>query len=193
MFSCKLSTILKGICWEEQGICKGDLGETARFSWILCSPKSTRPPWGLKPLERFDQLSGDPISFSLCLLTSYFSSNLPLYLVAILKGPKIPIQLRPLKHFVFFKLFILYWKWKWSRSVVSNWATPWAVAHRAPPSMGFSGKSTGVGCNCLRLSEDHGLIFLSSQVVLVVKNLPANASDTRDLGSIPGSGRSRKW
>ena len=30
----------------------------------------------------------------------------------------------------------------------------------------------------------------ASQVVLVVKNLPANAGDARDLGSIPGSGRS---
>ena len=29
-----------------------------------------------------------------------------------------------------------------------------------------------------------------SQVVLVVKNLPANARDKRDTGSIPGSGRS---
>ena len=27
-------------------------------------------------------------------------------------------------------------------------------------------------------------------MVLVVKNLPANAGDTRDVGSIPGSGRS---
>ena len=30
----------------------------------------------------------------------------------------------------------------------------------------------------------------ASQVVLVVKNLPANAGDVRDLGSIPGLGRS---
>ena len=29
----------------------------------------------------------------------------------------------------------------------------------------------------------------ASQVVLVVKNLPANAGDTKDTGSIPGSGR----
>ena len=29
-----------------------------------------------------------------------------------------------------------------------------------------------------------------SQVGLVVKNLPANAGDSRDAGSIPGSGRS---
>ena len=30
----------------------------------------------------------------------------------------------------------------------------------------------------------------ASQVVLIVKNPPANAGDTRDAGSIPGSGRS---
>ena len=30
------------------------------------------------------------------------------------------------------------WKWKWSHSVVSNSVIPWAVAHQAPPSMGFS-------------------------------------------------------
>ena len=29
-------------------------------------------------------------------------------------------------------------KWKWSLSVVSDSATPWTVAHQAPPSMGFS-------------------------------------------------------
>ena len=31
---------------------------------------------------------------------------------------------------------------------------------------------------------------MASQVVLVVKNLPANAGDARDMGLIPGSGRS---
>ena len=30
----------------------------------------------------------------------------------------------------------------------------------------------------------------ASQVVLVVKNLPANAGDVKDMGLIPGSGRS---
>ena len=30
----------------------------------------------------------------------------------------------------------------------------------------------------------------ASQVALVVKKLPANAGDIRDMGSIPGSGRS---
>ena len=30
----------------------------------------------------------------------------------------------------------------------------------------------------------------ASQVVLVVKNLPANAGDARDAGSVPGSGSS---
>ena len=33
-------------------------------------------------------------------------------------------------------------------------------------------------------------IFSTSQVALVVKNLPANARDTGYLGLIPGSGRS---
>ena len=32
--------------------------------------------------------------------------------------------------------------------------------------------------------------MVASQVVLVVKNLPANTGDIRDVGSIPGSGRS---
>ena len=32
----------------------------------------------------------------------------------------------------------------------------------------------------------------ASQVALVVKNLPANAGDAGDTGSIPGSGRSPK-
>ena len=30
---------------------------------------------------------------------------------------------------------------------------------------------------------------IASQVALVVKNLPANAGDVRDVGSIPGLGR----
>ena len=33
-------------------------------------------------------------------------------------------------------------------------------------------------------------ITWASQVVLVVRNLPAKAGDIRDMGSIPGSGRS---
>ena len=37
--------------------------------------------------------------------------------------------------------------------------------------------------------------YYTSQVVLVVNNLLANAGDIRDLGSIPGLGRlwSREW
>ena len=48
----------------------------------------------------------------------------------------------------------------------------------APPSMGFS-----------RQEYWSGLPLPSPQVLLVVKNLPANAGDRRDLGLIPGSGR----
>ena len=32
---------------------------------------------------------------------------------------------------------------------VRLFATPWTAAYQAPPSMGFPGKSTGVGCHCL--------------------------------------------
>ena len=35
-----------------------------------------------------------------------------------------------------------------------------------------------------------GLPRQASQVVLVIKNLPANVEDASDVGSIPGSGRS---
>ena len=44
------------------------------------------------------------------------------------------------------------WKWKVkvkSLSRVRLLATPWTAAHQAPPSMGFSGHSTGMGCHCL--------------------------------------------
>ena len=44
------------------------------------------------------------------------------------------------------------WKWKVkvkSLSRVRLLATPWTVAYQAPRSMGFSKKSTGVGCHCL--------------------------------------------
>ena len=82
----------------------------------------------------------------------------------------------------------------------------------------FPGKNTGVGCRCLlRYIYTHtnhiffihssvdghlgcfhtlaivnkaAVIFGASKVALVVKNPPANAGNIRDLGSIPGSGRS---
>ena len=38
-------------------------------------------------------------------------------------------------------------------------------------------------------SDDHYMGKWVSQVVLVVKNSPANAEDLRDFGSIPGLGR----
>ena len=40
------------------------------------------------------------------------------------------------------------------------------------------------------LSGIHILMVWTSQLVLVVKNLPANAGDVRDTGLIPGLGRS---
>ena len=50
-------------------------------------------------------------------------------------------------------------KWKVkvkSFSRVGLLATAWTAAHQAPPSMGFSGKSTAVGCHCLLHSDTSG-------------------------------------
>ena len=41
-----------------------------------------------------------------------------------------------------------------------------------------------------RALKKHTTEFRASQVGLVLKNLPANAGDVRDIGLIPGSGRS---
>ena len=48
---------------------------------------------------------------------------------------------------VHYKLTVIKVKVK-SLSCVQLFATPWTVAYQAPPSMGFSTKSTGMGC-CL--------------------------------------------
>jgi len=39
-------------------------------------------------------------------------------------------------------------------------------------------------------SSNSNLVYKASQMLLMVKNLPANAGDIRDVGSIPGLGRS---
>ena len=57
-------------------------------------------------------------------------------------------------------------------------------------SFGQQGKDGAAGCSCALFLVLHWDPLGSSQVVLVVKNLPANAGDARDVGSIPGSGRS---
>ena len=44
------------------------------------------------------------------------------------------------------------WKWRVKvKSLSRVWllVTSWTAAYQAPPSMGFSGNSTGVGCHCL--------------------------------------------
>ena len=49
---------------------------------------------------------------------------------------------------------------------------------------------SGINSYCrIQLHTDTGVLW-ASQVALVVKNLPANAGDIRDMGSIPGLGRS---
>ena len=43
-----------------------------------------------------------------------------------------------------------------SLSRVRLLATQWTAAYKAPPSMGFAGKRTGVGCHCLLLENTSG-------------------------------------
>ena len=46
-----------------------------------------------------------------------------------------------------FNLFI--WTKMFFKRTFKLFVTPWTVAHQVPPSMGFSGKNTGVGCHFL--------------------------------------------
>ena len=69
-------------------------------------------------------------------------------------------------------------------------ATPWTAAYQAPPSMGFSRQEYWSGVPLPSPSSELGIIISKAEVVLVVKNLPANAGDVRDAGLTPGSGRS---
>ena len=58
------------------------------------------------------------------------------------------------------------WKWKVkgkSLSRVRLLATPWTAAYQAPPSMGFSRQSTGVGSHCLSLKFPRVPLFLCIQ------------------------------
>ena len=88
------------------------------------------------------------------------------------------------------------WKWKVKVKLLSRvwlFTTPWTKAYRAPLSMGLSRQEYWSG---VPLSSPKVFILIASlrrvsQVVLVVKNSPANARDIRDAGLIyPGLGRS---
>ena len=59
------------------------------------------------------------------------------------------------------------------------------------PGQNFSRFFPKVWINTLKTLDRHLLIkFWASQMVLVVNNMPVNAGDIRDVGSVPGSGRS---
>ena len=69
------------------------------------------------------------------------------------------------------------------------------VSHQLPPSTAFD-TSPEFTSRVLEAEFEAKYSFeLASQVVLVVKNPPANSGDIRDVGSIPGLGRSwrREW
>ena len=73
-----------------------------------------------------------------------------------------------------------------ARSSSLAWRIPWTeepvgLQSTAPQRVGHDGSNL----LCMRT---HTHIW-ASQVVLVVKNLPANARNVKDVGSIPGSGK----
>ena len=62
---------------------------------------------------------------------------------------------------------------------------PGSSVHRDPPGIYIC------VCVCVCMYKYICIcIYRASQVVLLVKNPPANAGDIRDMGSIPGLGRS---
>ena len=94
-------------------------------------------------------------------------------------------------------------------SHVQLFTTQWTVTNQAPLSMEFSRQGYWSGLPCPPARDLHYdpaisllesthlkrymhiyIHILASQVALVVKNPPANAEDVRDMGSIPGLGRS---
>ena len=95
------------------------------------------------------------------------------------------------------------WKWGWSR-VAARVALRGAVLHSALPAtrtrVPISPRSylhllfSAVCCTRLlngrEVASRCGFDCVVSQVAPVVKNPPASAGDIRDVGSIPGSGRS---
>ena len=73
----------------------------------------------------------------------------------------------------------------------NSFATPWNIAGQALLSMGFSREEYWGGLLCSPPGDlpDTGIEW-ASQVALVVKNPLDSAGDLRDVGLIPGSGRS---
>ena len=79
-----------------------------------------------------------------------------------------------------------------SLSRVRPSAAPWTAAFQAPPSMGFSRQEywSGVPLPSPPVNSWWDLISNFQKLRQQRKNLPANAWDPGDLGSIPGLGRS---
>ena len=81
----------------------------------------------------------------------------PLSLVLLFTAPLLPLPdpglsllyltLAPMRSI--FICFPGFYVWMKSLSRVRLFATPWAVAYHAPPSMGFPRQETGVGCHFL--------------------------------------------
>ena len=72
-------------------------------------------------------------------------------------------------------------------SVMSDFATSWTAVNQLVCPQNSPDKNTELVSHSL-----HHIYILASQLLLVVKNPPANAGDTGDMSSSPGSGRSHE-
>ena len=75
-----------------------------------------------------------------------------------------------------------------THSRVLAWRIPGTGEPGGLPSMGCRESDTTEATK--QQQQQQGTSYRASQMVLVIKNLPANAVDTGDVGLIPGSGRS---
>ena len=99
-----------------------------------------------------------------CFLSSALARSTPPTPSLSIKSIQSPKRVA--SHFLCFSLesFLSILEWKVKKKVKSlsrDFTTPWPVAHQAPPSMGFSRKSTGVGCHFLRYhSNFHNILAI---------------------------------
>ena len=105
----------------------------------------------------------------------------------------------PFSYDISYSLVSLLIKACWSSTLTLECTLSRSVAQSCPAlcdPMDCSppGKNTGVSISFFRRFWIQGLnlvgLLNDSQVAFMVKNLPANAGDTRHTGSVPGSGRS---
>ena len=130
------------------------MASLTQWTWVWVSLVCCSP-WGRKESDSIERLNNSVKSswaLKMKLLVAYFNLLLLLLSRSVVSDSVRPHRRQPTRlprpwdspgkdtgvgcHFLL--QCMKSEKWKWSRSVVSDSATPWTAAHQAPPSMGFS-------------------------------------------------------